>query len=48
MPSYSLICIGLLQRGQGSPSPETTTHFFRIRFRFSLTRALTLRSLYAI
>jgi hypothetical protein len=31
-PSYSLICIGLPQRGQGSPSPGMTINFFRFRF----------------
>jgi hypothetical protein len=31
-PSYSRICIGSPQRGQGSPSPGMTTDFLRFRF----------------
>src|SRR5215471_15499735 len=35
-PAYSLICIGLPHRGQGSPSPGMTMHFFRYRLLFNL------------
>ena len=31
-PSYSRICIGLPQRGQGSPSPGIAMDFLRFRF----------------
>jgi hypothetical protein len=35
-PAYSLICIGLPQRGQGSPSPGMMMHFCRVRRRLKL------------
>jgi hypothetical protein len=38
--SYSLICIGSPQRGQGSPSPGMTMDFFRLRFALNLPRPI--------